>query len=217
MAMIEIASLAAPYCSIMVGSQEVELGTGWPYEKILRRLAQESLTPEEFAQHIVTSYYDYYQYITKDFTQSALDLACIYELENNILQFAVLMIPLLKNPSYQLLGKFIKSCKSKKLCTAFSEPSYIDLYHFYSNLLESINILKSDSAFSPQFIAEFEHILTEGLRFIQKIVIKNGVGKNLERARGISIYFPNYKIHTSYANTPFGLKTGWLNFLQSFL
>ena len=217
MAMIEIASLAAPYASIMVGSQEVELGTGWPYEKILKLVAQEPLTPADFAQHIVLSYHDYYQSITKDFTQSALDLTYISELENNILQFAILTSPLLKNPTYQLLNKFIKTCKSKKLCTAFSEPSYIDLYHFYKNLLDGINVLKSPSALPAEFIREFEALLVDGLQLIKKIVIKNSVGKNLEKAHGVSIYFPSYKVHSSYTNTSFGARTGWLNFLQTFL
>lgn len=217
MGMVEIASLAAPYSDIMVGSQEVELGTGWPYERILKKLAHHSLSPHEFAQHIVTSYSDYYYNITKDYTQSALDLAYINELETNILRFTSFIIPYLKNPSYELLNKFIKTCKSKKLCTYFSEPSYIDFYHFYSNLIEGINVIKSDPGFTPEFIHTLEQLLHAGLESIQKIVIKNGVGKNLEKAHGISIYFPNSKLHSSYLTIPFGLKTGWLTFLHSII
>lgn len=215
MSMVEIASLAAPYSSFMVGSQEVELGSGWPYERILKKLVCQSLTPQEFSQHIVTSYYDYYEHITKDFTQSALDLCFIELLEQNIFKLVTTTLPFLKDSSYIALNKFIKSCRSRKLCTTFSEPSYIDLHNFYNNLLTALHIIKSKSSFPGNFITEFESILTEGLYLLQKIVIKNSTGKNLEKAQGLSIYFPNHKIHTSYANTPFGLKTGWLTFLQA--
>lgn len=214
MSMIEIASLSAPYSDIMVGSQEVELGTGWPYERILKKLTYSFLSPVELGTHIVNSYHDYYQYITKDFTQSALNLNYIHELEQNITELTSLTLPFLLNPSYEILNRFIKGCKSKKICTYFSEPSYIDLHNFYSNMLHSISILKNDDSMPSHFINQFEIILTQGIELMKKIVIKNTVGKNLEKAFGISIYFPTYKIHTSYLHTPFGLKTQWLSFLQ---
>ena len=64
MQMVEITNIVKKYSDIMIASQEVILGTGWPYIETLKPFLKKSLTKEEFAKHIVYSYRNAYNRIT---------------------------------------------------------------------------------------------------------------------------------------------------------
>ena len=66
MSMIEVGNLIKKHTEIMVGSQEVELGTGWNYQKVLEPFLTRNLNKYEFAQHIARVYEDTYNKITND-------------------------------------------------------------------------------------------------------------------------------------------------------
>jgi len=85
MSMVEVANIAKEYVNIMVGSQEVELGTGWNYARALQAVASRTMDSPTFAQHIVDAYQESYQQITNDFTQSAINLSRIDPIEENII------------------------------------------------------------------------------------------------------------------------------------
>jgi hypothetical protein len=59
--------------------------------------------------------------------------------------------------------------------------------------------------------------IQEGLGIIGKIVIANATGQNLTKAQGISIYFPERHIHSSYHRTSFSKENKWLEFLNYYL
>ncbi len=56
-------------------------------------------------------------------------------------------------------------------------------------------------------------MLEEGRSLIQKSVIANTVGKNLHNAKGITIYLPKDRIHSSYRKTLFAENNHWIYFL----
>jgi hypothetical protein len=58
--------------------------------------------------------------------------------------------------------------------------------------------------------------LETGLVLIKKAVIHSVSGSNLPHARGISIFFPEKRIHPSYKKANFA-KNNWINFLSKYV
>lgn len=217
MSMLEIGSLIKKHADIMVGSQEVELGTGWNYEKVLKPFTTKALGKKEFARHIVQAYEATYQKITNDYTQSAVALDGISYLEDNINDIALLLIEALETQKDKTVLNAIRASKNKLLCTYFDEPSYIDLDHFYTNLEQNLKLfVLNDQSRQTQIINSLRQLLTQGHAIIKKIVLANACGKNLKLAKGISIYFPE-RIHNSYPKTSFGASNSWLQFLYAYI
>ncbi len=214
MSMIEVASLIRPYADIMVASEEVELGTGWPYEAILAPFEKHTLSPVEFGKQIVNAYAKHYHSITKDFTQSATNLASIELVEKNIDQVSSLLLEVLQFQKSYSVKRAIQASRSKRTCTYFSEPSYIDLHHFYSNLLEAIEFISLEEQ-ALHLLPLLKQRLHEGLTLIEFSLIANATGDNLTRAKGLSIYFPLRSIDPSYNQTSFAHATKWVDLLKA--
>lgn len=214
MAMLEIGNILAPYANYMVGSQEVELGTGYDYSKVVAPFAKKTMTQKEFATHIVSAYNDTYARITNDYTQSAVELKDLDLLEANVSTVASLLITCLKEQRDESVKKALRTSRHKLLCTHFDEPSYIDLHHLYCNLLSNLNhfelyIPERERAIKDMLQKELE----EGKELIEQVVIANQVGKNLRKAQGLSIYFPERRIHNSYRKTTFAQTNMWAQLL----
>ncbi len=58
-----------------------------------------------------------------------------------------------------------------------------------------------------------EHLL-DGMKIIESIVIMNATSNDLAKAKGISIYYPRYRIDRSYLKTEFAKDSLWLEFLK---
>lgn len=218
MAMIEVANLIKPYADYMVGSQEVELGSGYDYEKIITPFIKYSPDPATFSQHIVKEYENTYAKITNDYTQSAIDLTKISELEIIVDSIAQLLIDALKNQQGQTVKNTIKASRHKLLCTHFDEPTYIDLHHFLLNLLNNLDHFKyNNPQIEYDIRLKLQTQIKQALKFINTVVLANTTGKNLKRAQGISIYFPEFKIHTSYRKTPFAAQNRWSHFIARYI
>lgn len=218
MSMLEIGTLLQEFSDLMVSSQEVELGPGYPYDKILEPFNRGTLDPISFANQIVAAYKEAYTRITHDFTQSALNLSNIHLLQKNVDNVAELLLAALKIQKSNAVDKAIRLSRHKMLCTHFDEPSYVDLQHFYSNLHDNIDSFEFVAPNSGEKIkAELKVAIKQGLSLISSIVLSNAVGKNLSKAGGISIYFPERRIHSSYPKTNFAKQTKWLTFLGTYL
>lgn len=218
MSMIEVASLVKNYAHVMVGSQEVELGSGWNYQMVLSPFVDTAPTPKEFAQHITTIYSDTYNKITNDYTQSAVDLDNINELETNVDVVAKLLLECFKYQKGKSVKNAVKTSRNKLLCTHFDEPTYIDLHHFYTNLLLNLKYFSfDDDAKAQTSLNSLKAALADGCTLIKKLVLANVAGKNLSNAMGISIYFPLAKIHPSYRKAPFAQSNAWIDFLNQYL
>lgn len=218
MSMLEIANIVKNYADIMVASQEVELGNGYPYSQILSPFTQHTLDKRTFAKHIVSCYGTAYTNITNDFTQSAIDLAMIDNLEKNVNSVAIALLECIKQQKGTTVRDTVRSSCHKLLCTHFDEPSYKDLHHFYSNLLSNIKHFQFVNENQATHLRSLlQKLLSEGLQSVSQVVLANVAGKNLSLARGISIYFPERHIHNSYQNTTFAHTNNWFMFLQTYL
>lgn len=214
MAMLEMADLLKPYANIMVGSQELELGAGYPYHKMLEPFTTKALTPAEFAQHMVQAYGDHYKTITSDYTCSAVDLTKLNALEQALERTTQLLLSALQHQEGTSVARYIRASKSRRLCTCFSEPSYIDLYDFLTNIHESLQymLIEPSHAYLKE---ELDVAIRATQTEIDNVTLANQVGKNLSRAHGLSIYFPSRSIDPSYIQTPFVKNFSWINLIRN--
>jgi len=218
MSMLEIANIVRQYAHIMVASQELELGAGWRYDNIIKPFIAKTLSPEKFARHIVKTYGENYEPKTDDYTLSAINLDKIKELENNISSVATLLIEALGAQKDKAVRNAIRASKNKLLCTHFDEPSYIDVHHLYVNLQANLKHFVFDGKEDKRMLMQtLDQLLTQGRSLMKDAVIANVVGKNLSQASGISIYFPENKIHGSYRKTIFAYTNSWIGLLTNYL
>lgn len=59
--------------------------------------------------------------------------------------------------------------------------------------------------------------LESGKALIDSMVVANKAGKNLRKAHGISIYFPERRIHNSYRKTAFAQTNMWAQLLGYYI
>lgn len=218
MSMQEIVYIVEPYADFMAASQEVELGTGLNYELVLAPFEREVLSPSDFTKHIAHSFYDTYQNITNDFCYSALDLSKTAALSKNIDTISLVLRNCITRQRDNSVINVLRTSRSKLTCTHFNEPTYLDLHHLYSNIQSNIRYFKFlDEREGAQLSESLFSLLEEGKYLMKQAVIANVTGKNLSRAQGISIYFPEKKMHPSYPYSPFAQHNNWANFLNHYL
>ena len=218
MSMVEVASAAKKYAHYMVGSQEVEYGTGWDYELVLRPFLQKALAPKEFAQHIVSAYEQAYFKITNEYTQSALDLTVCEALEQNIDTVSSLLLEAFAASNYAQTANILRKCKSTQYCTCFDEPSYIDIGHFYKNIQQHLQYINITDPNKKALIQEqLNTAIAEGLAIINSLVIANKTGQKLKGAQGVSIYFPEHTLLQSYLKSTFASSNSWGKLLTKYI
>jgi hypothetical protein len=219
MGMIEIASLAKNFVNFMVASEELEYGNGWNYAKVLKPFESKQLSPKEFCQQIVHAYGEEYEPIANDYTQSGLDLSLSQALEENISQVAILLTRLFTEHSPKNLKNLLKLCKSPQYCTCMDEPSYIDLGHFYKNLLKYLphTQLNSKVEEGKAALQKVYELLHTGLDILHNFVIHNVSGEGMKNAHGVSICFPEYRIHQSYLQSNFSTNNNWSCFINHYI
>ncbi|KKP36002.1 MAG: Peptidase C11 clostripain [candidate division TM6 bacterium GW2011_GWF2_32_72] len=214
---IEIANIVKKHSKIMIASQEIELAAGWKYDKILQALQQANVSAESLSKTIVDIYRHAYNPITKDLTLSALNMDAIQHIENNINIVSQLLNSALDLQNEQSVITQLKDCRNKHKCTQFEEPSYVDLGHLYKNLAAATNSMKLvDAEKEKQFHKDFKLAISEGLKLIDQSIIDIYTGGNIKEAKGISIYFPEKRIHNSYPYTPFAKTNNWINLLPKY-
>ncbi len=218
MSMLEVANIIKNYAQVMTGSQEVELGTGLDYGKVLEPFLFEVPDAPKLGAHIVHTYELTYGKITNDFTHTAVRLDAITGLESNIDTVAQLLLQCLRLQKGDAVKNAIRASRNKLVCTHFDEPSYIDMHHFYRNLHANLKLLAFTNETAGQELKkQLSKTLEAGLYLIDGAVIANVTGKNLSQARGISIYFPEQRIHSSYRKTNFANSNHWATFLTQYL
>lgn len=218
MSAVEIASIGKKYAKYMISSEEVELAYGWPYDAILRPLVSSALPLKDFAAHIVKSFDAFYIPVTPDYTLSAINLAEISALENNIHNLASTLIEALQSQKNESVKKAIRFAKSRKHCICFEEPSYIDLGDFYKNLIKFIDFIELHNKQNEAYLKHrIKYFAAEGISLLEKCVVENKAGKNLKNAKGLSIYFPEGQFAHSYLKNSFASENNWAVLIAKYL
>lgn len=200
MSMAEVVYQLRDSVSLTVGSEEVEPGDGWPYDRILAKLAKKpAMTPNELATTIVNEYVASYP-ANSGVTQSACDLSKAGLLASAVDQLADVLNSHLSDAAVRAT---VIECRLQT--QAYDTPDYIDLYDF-------CNLLESKTGFD-----DIRAACSAVKNMIQRdgVVIRSGYkGKNVKHSNGLSIYFPQKSLSSLYATLDFTKKTSWGKFLE---
>ena len=210
MNMLEIAFENKDVANIMVGSEETEPGTGWPYTSILKKLSEiPNMSPSDLAKAIAQDYGEYYEnngnaIQDQSATQSALDLTHIQPVAESLNDLANVMIKNIDDIAGQVL---LARQKAQK----FDMPEYIDLISFLDELIKRLpqNKAVADAAKKTLSILKSEQ---------DKFIIANTKwGPRVERASGVSIYFPEHDYLEDYGDLAFSKQYQWKQFLKTMM
>jgi hypothetical protein len=220
-AMVEIGTHIRGCADYMLGSQELEPGSGLDYTAVLRPFLSQSPTPDTFARHIVTTYGSRYNHIFADLTFSAVKLDQYELLEQNIDTSAKILTTLLNQDNENTtLNLLTQIRRSKKHTKAFVDADYIDLTTFYKSLVTMLTkqMNKFKTPQNKELATALKQNVTEGIQLLQYHIIHNTTGPRAKAAHGLSIYFPTKTFHSSYTKNYFSkVVTSWGHMITTYL
>jgi hypothetical protein len=206
MTMLEVAYQVRDHARILVGSQELEPGPGWPYATVFGDLVgRPDMTPAELGAAIVRRYAEFYGADGPDITQSAIDLGKLDDLVGAVDALARALLAALPNASLEQ-GLY----RAWRRTLRFYDDLYVDLHHFAVNLASAA----TRRAVRQAAIDVQRAIEAEG----GPIIAEAHGGPRMARARGLSIYFPPFRDPSIfYQELDFAQRTRWAEFLEAYL
>jgi len=194
MAMIEVAYQIKDYADILVSSEELEPGDGWPYDTILAQLAANpTMSPTQLAADIVDKYI--YSYPFNDVTQSAIDLSYMDDLAGQLSSMA------------DAIKSDTLTSKNAYLNAAYFSQHYRDYYHDFIDLYDFCNqlLVYSNSLEVKNIASNIQQTL------LNTVINSDYNGGSVSGSKGLSIYFPLYNEYDSenYNSTNFAQDTFW--------
>lgn len=207
MSMLEVHYQARDTCRVVVGSQEVEPGDGWPYDSILAQLvADPDMTPEALAQVIVDAYASFYttRHPSLPITQSAISLAGIEPISEAV---SALAIPLRDSLSDKgTLGLLFGALRYAQ---SFTDRDYVDLAHLCRLLVQGGAETGVNEA--------AQHVIDLLTGNASPIIAEAHHGPGVDNATGLSIYFPVRVLSPLYSDLDFARECQWDDFLDAFV
>lgn len=206
MNMLEVHYQVRDLCRVVVGSQEIEPGDGWPYDAVLTHLTREpDMSPEDLGRAIVQAYVGFYQghFPGLSVTQSAIRTAGIEALAGVLDALALALIDSLKDR--QTLGLLFGALRSAQ---SFSDRDYVDLEHFCLLLSEAGAGRISEAA---------RHVAGSLLGKESPVIAQAYHGPDVTHARGLSIYLPVRTLSPLYGRLEFAQQNHWDEFLDAFV
>jgi Clostripain family len=133
MTMLEVAYQLRDHVRILVGSQELEAGAGWPYSMVFGDLvARPAMTPAKLGATIVRRYAEFYGTDGPDITQSAIDLGKLDDLVTVVDVLAGTLLAALPDTALEQA-----LYRAWRRTLRFFDDLYIDLHHFAVNLVSA--------------------------------------------------------------------------------
>jgi len=179
---------------VIIGSEELEPGDGYPYNEILNYLkGNPTATPQQLGQQIVLSYDNSYPW-SFDITQAAAN-AFTTEFTSSLQNF-------LSDLNTTIDSQKVNIQNAREATLEFDEPSYIDLYDFAEKI----------QTFSTGAIDTTAQYLMDN---ITNIIIEERHSSANPDANGLSIYFPEfyYSYSSNYESNDFTSDFEWDEFL----
>jgi hypothetical protein len=208
MTMLEVAYQLRDHAKVLVGSEELEPGPGWPHAAILEDLAKSpAMTASALGTTVVRRYVESYRHGGEEATQSAIDLGQLGDLVEVVDLLARRLLAGLKSAA---LLAAVHAAWRRTL--RFYDGLYVDLHHLAANLAKAAGPGPvADACVETQRVMEGQG--TRG-----PVITAGHVGPRMTPARGLSIYFPAYRdpsIH--YWELDFAKRTAWGEFLEAYL
>lgn len=210
MSMVEVANIFKEYADNMIASQEIELGAGWRYDKVMKYFIDND-NLDNLNKHTVQTYKDTYDKITPDYTLSSIDLNRVNDLEQAVDNLALRLIDSLND---QIDNTVKATLQQSKRNIGFEEPTYVDLATLCNNILQNATKMRNKNEAT---LVALRNACNTCLQRISAAVTANTHGDKVKYATGISIYFPEKNIHSSYSRTNFATKNNWHNFLLKYI
>lgn len=200
MQMAEVAYTVKDGADLIVGSEEVEPGDGYPYKEIFSGMKQ-GMSAMDVAKLIVKSYTDSYDDGSAGYhasTQSIIVSSAYENFKDALNGYAKMLM----STDY---GKPITKMLSE--VQVFGYPENIDLRHFVT--------LSKSKIKNPALKNSADKLLNAMERLVP-VSSKSGYGVNF--AYGLAIYFPkeSYKFSKEYFHLPFAKGTMWASFIQEY-
>ena len=202
---IEVAYQLRKQAAFIVGSELTEPLDGWPYDRILAKLAKKpTMDPGELATTIVDDYIASYKSDGGPVTQSAVAVGHIEAVATAIDALGTALLASMGSPAAK---ETIQIARLKTQHFDDNLNANVDLRHF-CELLDSANVPGAIKA------------AAQGVRAaLDSYVLKSGhLGVNVANAKGVSIYFPQDQISPLYKkHLDFAKKNSWTKFLNAFV
>jgi hypothetical protein len=208
MTMIEVAYQLRDHAQILVGSEEVEPGPGWPHAAILGDLTKNpTITAAELGAVVVQRYVESYRHGAENATQSAIDLG---QLDDLVEAVDLLARRLLAGIGSAAL--FASLLGARRRTIQFYEGLYVDLHDLAGHLA----IATGDGRVADA--CKDVQRLIDGQGVKSPILAAGHVGAPMARARGLSIYFPLFgDPGAHYEALDFAQRTAWGQLVAAFL
>ncbi|MEQ8541618.1 MAG: clostripain-related cysteine peptidase [Coleofasciculus sp. D1-CHI-01] len=206
MSMVEVAYQLRANANYMVGSQEVEPLSGWPYTAILGGLTSDAgITPEALATLIVQEYGRYYEEDSRgslpQITQSATNLMVVEKLVEAVGRLASVLRQLLAEKDFYLEKAL---SYAKRQVVRFKDKDCVDLYDFMKLIRDEY---VGDSTELTTVLDEVMDLITPEME--PRLVVANVTsGLRFSRVKGLSIYAPYKRYSPFYDRSDFA-SCGW--------
>jgi hypothetical protein len=202
MNMIEVAYQLKGTARVVVGSEELEPGDGWPYDRVLKGLAATpGVSGAELGAQIVDHYVDSYR--SGSITQSAFDLSRLEDVAQATDAFARALTKAIRGAAeYTAVSKALNATQR------FDMPDFVDLGHFCQELTKRTRAAGVKSAAKATL---------DALRARNGFVLaERHKGTGVANASGAAIYFPRGPVNKVYGRLDFAKATAWRAFLEAF-
>jgi hypothetical protein len=204
MSMIEVAYQVREHADYLVGSQEEEPASGWPYKEILTGLVSKpEMSALDLSQLIVQEFGDFYYSRSGrggggDCTQSAIDLKTVSQTFAKVSTLSESVVE--AYPSDWTTERAISRIRHD--VQKFRDKDYVDLRHL-------MQLLEGEYC-GHLGIADLAHDLAEHLApgAPRGPIVSNFSGSGRPKAYGLSIYFPSSGCSPFYERQAFAL-SGW--------
>lgn len=207
MAMAEVGSEMSDSVRVLVGSEEVEPGAGWPYHWLLRRwTAKPTATAREVSTMLTEEYVRIYREGDEGVAKAEVQFSA-FDLEKTAgLHQAV-----------SRLGGELRALPESDRSSALEAASRTQSFE-YSDYGDFGDFLKELRGSRIAGISEAA--LTEAETALHSYVIANATTPNYSKAQGAAVWLPGSKYtYASYSSRYKGLKfsreTGWADTLES--
>lgn len=204
MSNLEVAFQVRDHVPVIVASEELEPGDGWPYERVLPALGKEpTMTPTELGAVIVESYIDDYRDRPTEWpvTQCAVDTVRCTDFSAAVGKLSKALRATLKVHWPKVLTAQLRSARF--------DGDLVDLPQFCRNLLAD----PFDDAVTKAATA-----LLEATSPGNYVISEGHLGDKVEGVGGISVYFPapGRSLSKYYGDVRFAKEHGWDEFLAAY-
>lgn len=205
MNMVEVAYELKDSVDVIVGSEQVEPGNGWPYQAQLETLAASpAASALEVAPKLVENYVESYKGSGESVTQSAVDVSRVDGVAEAARALAEACIPLLPDP----VG-FAHVSRASKNAQRFETKDFADFGDLSKRLGDG-----ASSAAVRGAAKSVQDALFTGSPFV---LASKADGASVSRSTGTAVYFPIVgDVHVVYDDLDFAHASDWGSFITAY-